>query len=174
MISSKHPAFAKLAAKLGRAQKELGEIENYLEEIKKPGHLVSEWARTSTLALAVHSVYNGIEDVMLSLANDVDGYVPTGESAHQDLLDQMSVAIERKRPAVVGPELYGLLVEVKGFRHVVRHRYGLELDPRKVDENVDRIRKAFPAFVQVLIHLERVMTAEQKDEAEPSGPSCSP
>ena len=32
-------------------------------------------------------VINGIEDVMLNLANDIDGYVPTGESAHQDTKD---------------------------------------------------------------------------------------
>jgi hypothetical protein len=70
------------------------------------------------LALGVHNVYNGIEDVMLNLANDIDGYVPTGESAHQDLLDQMSAAIERKRPALLSSDLYGLLVELKGFRHV--------------------------------------------------------
>jgi hypothetical protein len=48
--------------------------------------------------LGIHNIYNGIEDVMLSLANDVDGYVPTGETAHQDPLDQMSAGIEGKRP----------------------------------------------------------------------------
>jgi HepT-like protein len=75
------------------------------------------------LALGVHNIYNGIEDVMLNLANDIDGYVPTGESAHQDLLNQVSAAIEGRRPAFLGSELCGLLVELKGFRPVVRHRY---------------------------------------------------
>jgi hypothetical protein len=92
---------------------------------------------------------------MLNLANDIDGYVPTGESAHQDLLDQMSAAIEGKRPAVLSPELYEILVELKGFRHVVRHRYGFDLDPRKIDENVARVRAAFPAFVSAVRDLER-------------------
>jgi hypothetical protein len=53
-------------------------------------------ARGSALALGVHNIYNGIEDVMLSIANDIDGYVPIGESAHQDLLDQMSAGIDGK------------------------------------------------------------------------------
>jgi hypothetical protein len=124
VISSKHPAFAKLATKLDRARQELVKIDDYLNSIKGSDRHVNQWARGSALALGVHNIYNGIEDVMLSLANDVDDYVPTGESAHQDLLDQMSAGIEGKRPALLDTELYGLLVELKGFRHDVRHRYG--------------------------------------------------
>lgn len=173
MISSKHPAFAKLSAKLDRARQELGKIEVYLASIKDSDQPLNEWARSSALALGVHNIYNGIEDVMLSLANDIDGYVPTGETAHQDLLDQMSAAIEGKRHAVLDPELYGLLVELKGFRHVVRHRYGFDLDPSKVNDNLARVRTAFPAFVQAVVDLERTMTAEETDE--PSGSShCQP
>jgi hypothetical protein len=163
VISSKHPAFAKLATKLNRAEQELGKIENFLESIKDSDRPINEWARGSALALGVHSIYNGIEDVMLNLANDIDGYVPSGESAHQDLLDQMSAAIEGKRPALLGSELYGLLVELKGFRHVVRHRYGFDLDLSKVDENLARVRLAFPAFVDAMAGLERWMTADKKE-----------
>ncbi len=94
--------------------------------------------------------------------------MPTGESAHQDLLDQMPAAIEGKRPALLRPEVYGLLVELKGFRHVVRHRYGFDLDPSKVDENLARMRAAFPAFVSAVGDLERALTAEEKDEDGPS------
>jgi hypothetical protein len=173
VISSKHPAFAKLATKLDRARQELVKIDDYLDSIKGSDHPVNQWARGSALALGIHNIYNGIEDVMLSLANDVDGYVPTGESAHQDLLDQMSAEIDGKRPALLDTELYGLLVELKGFRHVVRHRYGFDLDPLKVDENLVRVRTAFPAFVKTVSCLERKMTAEKKADEEPSGSSCT-
>jgi hypothetical protein len=148
-------------------------VDSYLESIEHSDQPVNEWARGSALALGVHNIYNGIEDVMLNLANDVDGYVPTGESAHQDLLDQMSAAISGKRPALLSSELYGLLVELKGFRHVVCHRYGFDLDLSKVDENLARVRMAFPAFVEAVAGLERLMTAE-KDDEEPSGPSGAP
>ncbi len=173
MISSKHPAFAKLATKLDRAKQELVKIDDYLDSIKNFDRPVNEWARGSALALGVHNIYNGIEDVMLSLANDIDGYVPTGESAHQDLLDQMTAVIDGKRPALLDPKLYDLLVELKGFRHVVRHRYGFDLDPNKVDQNLERMRVAFPAFVKAVRCLEHVMTAEKKVDEEPSGSSCA-
>jgi hypothetical protein len=162
VISSRYPAFAKLATKLERAGQELGKIDGYLDSIKDSDHSVNEWARGSALALGIHNIYNGIEDVMLSLANDIDRYVPAGESAHQDLLDQMSAKIDGKRPALLDSELHKLLVELKGFRHVVRHRYGFDLDLSKVDENLARARAAFPAFVKAVADLERAMTAESK------------
>ena len=173
MISSMHPAFAKLATKLDRAGQEQGKIDSYLESIKHSDRPVNEWACGSALALGIH-IYNSIEDVMLNLANDIDGYVPRGESAHQDLLDQMSAAIDGKRPALLSSELYSLLVELKGFRHVVGHRYGFDLDLSKVDENLARVRIAFPAFVEAVAGLERLMTAEKKDDEEPSRSSCAP
>lgn len=170
VISSKHPAFAKIATKLDRAGQELGKIDGYLDSIK--GSIpVNEWARGSALALGIHNIYNGIEDVMLNLANDIDGYVPTGESAHQDLLDQMSAAIEGKRPPILDSELYILLVELKGFRHVVRHRYGFDLDLSKVLENLVRARIALPAFIEAVSGLERAMTAETNDREEPPSPA---
>jgi hypothetical protein len=44
------------------------------------------------LALGVHNIYNGIEDVMLNLANDIDGDVPTGMRARQARYGSSSVS----------------------------------------------------------------------------------
>jgi hypothetical protein len=103
------------------------------------------------LALGIHNIYNRIEYVMLSLADHIDRYVPTGESAHQDLLDQMSSAIDGKRPALLDTELYGLLVEFKGFRHVVRHRYGFDLDLSKSRRKSREGTRGFPGVRQSCI-----------------------
>jgi hypothetical protein len=71
-------------------------------------------------------------------------------------------------------ELYALLVELKVFRNVVLHQHGFNLAHAKVDENLARVRTAFPAFVKAVAVLERTMTAEKKDEEKPSGSSCAP
>jgi uncharacterized protein YutE (UPF0331/DUF86 family) len=76
---------------------------------------------------------------------------------HQDILDQMSADVDGIRPALLDLELYEALTELKGFRHVVRHRYGLELKPVKVIENVELVRSAFPAFIRAVVELERRM-----------------
>lgn len=159
MIASRHPAFAKLAAKLDRAERELQQVERFVAE--NGNRLATgEWGALSAVSLGIHNVYNGIEDVLLSIANDVDGLVPHGPTLHQDLLDQMSVEIAGMRPPLINPNLYHELSELKGFRHLVRHRYGLDLDPERVSENVVRMRKTFPAFVAAIVEFERYLVSE--------------
>jgi hypothetical protein len=169
VIFSRLPAFAKLGPKLDRAARELGKVKA-LSAIPAPADEVGVWTRASALGLAVHNVYNGMEDVLFNLANDVDGSVPTGETSHQDLLDQMLVPIPGRRPAVLDAALYQDLVELKNFRHLIRHRYGFDLDLAKVMENVTRAVTVFPAFVEALRALERSLAAAPDPGVVPSKP----
>ena len=89
MISSKHPAFARP----GLTGPVKNSIDGYLHSIEDSNCPVNECARGSALAPCVHNICNRIEDVMRNLANDIDGHVPTAESAHQDLPNQTSAAI---------------------------------------------------------------------------------
>ncbi len=113
--------------------------------------------RMATVSAGIHSVYNGIEDMLLSLARDIDDAVPTGPSAHQDVLDQMAAEIAGTRPALLDLDLYEALTEIKGFRHLVRHRYGFDLKPEKVVENLALLRKTFPVFLAAVTALEKTM-----------------
>ena len=113
--------------------------------------------RMATVSAGIHSVYNGIEDMLLSLARDIDAAVPTGPSAHQDVLDQLAAEIAGTRPALLDLDLYEALTEIKGFRHLVRHRYGFDLKPEKVVENLALLRKTFPVFLAAVTALEKTM-----------------
>lgn len=110
--------------------------------------------------IGIHNVYNGIEDILLTIAKDVDDYTPTGGSAHQDILDQMAAEIASTRPAMLDRALYDGLFELKGFRHLVRHRYGIDLKPEKVIENLELLRTVFPAFVDAVTRLEQVLSED--------------
>jgi hypothetical protein len=165
MTPFRHPAFAKVWTKLERAASELQQIEDYAST--HAGELASgDWGAVNAVSLGIHDVYNGIEDVLLGLANDVDGFVPRGSALHQDIRDQMSAEVAGVRPALLEPELYRSLGELKGFRHVVRHRYGFDLDAGKVRENLDRLRRSLPAFVDAVKALEAGLT---RDDGGPSG-----
>jgi hypothetical protein len=142
MITSTHPAFARLGPKLERAQRELDQLTEFLRLYEAvPPELVSEWGRTTAAASAVHNAYNGIEDVL------------RGDSSHQDILDQMRVPLAELRPALLDDELYQVLTEVKGFRHLVRHRYGLDLDPVRTMESLGRMQTALPRFAAAVQEL---------------------
>jgi uncharacterized protein YutE (UPF0331/DUF86 family) len=69
----------------------------------------------------------------------------------------MAAEVAGTRPALLDTGLYEALVELKGFRHLVRHRYGFDLKPEKVIENLDLLQKVFPAFIEAVVELEKIM-----------------
>ena len=42
------------------------------------------------LGSVLHSFYNGLENIFEIIAKDIDGYIPTGNKSHQELLHQMA------------------------------------------------------------------------------------
>lgn len=78
----------------------------------------------------------------------------------------MAAPIPGLRPALLSADLHRDLTELKGFRHLVRHRYGIELSGSKVLENVERMQRAFPSFVDALLDLERDLTRYLGDADE--------
>jgi hypothetical protein len=83
---------------------------------------------------------------------------------HQDLLDQMVTGIGGTRPTVLDADLYESLSELKGFRHLVRHRYGFDLKPGKVRDNLERVAVALPAFIEAVCSVEQVLMEETPDK----------
>jgi hypothetical protein len=75
----------------------------------------------------LHNFYNGCENIFRAVARFFENDVGPG-SWHADLLKRMKLSIEGYRPAVIDEELYGLLEDFRGFRHVFRHSYSFELD----------------------------------------------
>ncbi len=158
MTSFSLPEFAKLSPRIARAERELAQMEQYYAS-HSAEVADGDWGAVAAVSSGIHNVYNGIEDILLSIARDVDDYVPTGGSAHQDILDQMAAEITGTRPALLDLELYDALFELKGFRHLVRHKYGFDLKPDKVATNLELLKSAFPAFIDAVIRLERAMTS---------------
>ncbi|WP_375455311.1 hypothetical protein [uncultured Methylobacterium sp.] len=160
MIASRQPVFAKLGPKLERAGRERANLDAFLARYDTlPADRATAWGRLTAIAAAVHNAYDGVEDVLLALANDVDGALPTGDTAHQDLLDQMRADIPGLRPAVLDDDLYIALTELKGFRHRVRHNYGFDLDAARTEQNRMLVQATFPKFVDAIRTLERLLTA---------------
>ncbi|MEX2534769.1 MAG: hypothetical protein WD273_04135 [Trueperaceae bacterium] len=75
----------------------------------------------------MHSFYNGCENIFRSIASFFENELEP-DSWHSDLLRRMKLEIPGYRPAVINDELYLLLEDFRGFRHVFRHSYTFELD----------------------------------------------
>lgn len=167
MTSFSLPIFSRLSPKITRAERELEQMLGYYES-HAAAVADGDWGAMSAVSSGIHNVYNGIEDILFSLARDVDDSVPSGASAHQDVLDQMAADVIGTRPALLNLELHESLTELKGFRHLARHKYGFDLKPDKVIDNLKLLQTAFPSFIDAVNVLERAMR-EGDDGSLPGG-----
>ncbi len=153
---ARSPVFALAESKLSRAKAEMTRLGDYLEAYDR-SDLRNAWSRTATIAYAIHGVYNGMEDVMTDIARMIDAAVPQGPTSHQTLLDQMRVGLEGIRPPLLDEALYTDLIELKAFRHVVRHQYGIDLKAAKVEANLRLAGNVVERFDRAVAQLNRAL-----------------
>ena len=78
----------------------------------------------------LHSFYNGSENIFTSIGRFFENDLAP-DSWHADLLKRMKLTVPGYRPAVIDEELYRLLNDFRGFRHIFRHSYTFDLDWEK-------------------------------------------
>jgi hypothetical protein len=89
----------------------------------------------AALASVLHSFYNGLENIFLSIAKGIDQNVPSGAQWHRDLLNQMTEATSSRGPVLAG-DTGRRLASYLGFRHFYRHSYSFFLDWEEVERLV--------------------------------------
>jgi len=85
----------------------------------------------------LHNLYGACEQLMAVVAACFENHV-LSERYHTDLLRRMRVEIEGVRPALLSPETFGLLDELRRFRHLFRHAYGVRLDGARLADLADK------------------------------------
>lgn len=151
-----HPLFARLDRQLELVRRELGNVEQsdarfarlkkLARERRIAADLYHEWSHNASLADGVAAIYTGLESILESIAAEIDRYAPRGDASHADLVDGMAVAVEGVRPAVLGASTRRLMHAARKFRHVVRHKYALELRHPELAQNYRLARRLVPAF----------------------------
>jgi hypothetical protein len=112
----------------------------------------------------LHNFYNGCENIFRRIAAFFENDIGAG-SWHADLLRRMRLTIDGYRPAVIDDELYRLLEDFRGFRHVFRNAYSFELDWERERLVASRFERATALLrVQVTAFLARL------DELDPPEP----
>lgn len=110
---------------------EIGQIDQLLVAYADLFDIVYQRApdmiEIAALASVLHSFYNGLENVFLSIAKGIDQKVPTGSQWHRDLLLQMTQRTVNRGP-VISTELAQKLADYLGFRHFYRHTYSFFLE----------------------------------------------
>lgn len=139
---------------------EIGQIdellESYSELLKRTQTETPNLVEITALASVLHSFYNGLENIFLTVAKKIDQKVPKTTQWHRDLLTQMTKTTS-KRGQVLTTDTANGLADYLGFRHFYRHSYSffLEWDELNklvgpLDETWKRVKKELQVFLEGL------------------------
>jgi hypothetical protein len=110
----------------------------------------------TAMASVLHSFYNGLENIFLSITKGLDQEVPAGAQWHRDLLVQMTHETVN-RSSVISAELAQKLADYLGFRHFYRHSYSFFLEWGELEKLVtplpevwDQAKKELSEFLDSL------------------------
>jgi hypothetical protein len=156
-MTPRDPAITRLLVRLDEAGEEIARAKEAFENPNSNDLAWADWARTVAIAQTICNVYNWIEDVIASIAANIDGDVPKGENWHRELLDQMTAPLADVRPSVIDAKLRMELDELRRFRHVVRHGYGARLDKRRVEEHFLGLLAAHAGLIEALRRLDEAI-----------------
>lgn len=123
--NSTDPLFIRIRTKISRIDRELmlaqQDVDGAGDGLPGRDRLLAR-----SLGFALHNFYNGVEQILEEIAKEVDGARPSGDGMHSELLDQMAQPTAN-RPAMVPEESWEQFQDLRRFRHMFRHAYGVEL-----------------------------------------------
>lgn len=155
---------------LSQAEKEISLLDRTVDVIEK--RLKGLRSKTDSddfsayiesLALNLHSFYEGIEAIFDKVLEFTGEDKPSGHEWHLELIERMAMPIRQLRPEVISEQTVKHLDTYRAFRHKVRHIYGFMLVPEniitiaeKMKDNHEEFKRdfgKFMAFVEELIKL---------------------
>jgi len=105
-----------------------------MNAIRKNGDLDEIQARAA--ASSLHSVYSGIEKVILLVPKERGMPIPKGEAWHSQIL------AAARQNGIISHALEADLRNLMGFRHFYRHAYGFMLDTELLNPLLEGARAA--------------------------------
>lgn len=110
---------------------EITQVEQLLNSydllLKKCRTTEPDLIELTAAASVIHSFYNGVENIFLTIAKRIDEQTPLGLQWHRDLLKQMNSKVKNREYQVISESTLTQLIEYMGFRHFYRHSYSFVL-----------------------------------------------
>jgi hypothetical protein len=131
-------------------------IERDIEAIERLAEALIElpdnagYERCAGVAYALHNLYCALENSFEQLSRTFENHVVDREQWHRELMLKMFLAIPDVRPAALPDPLRPLLNELRSFRHLFRHSYDFQLDPRRLNTLTRAWHAGQPAVVAAL------------------------
>lgn len=109
----------------------------------------SSLGRHAAAAFEINRIYNILEKAFERLCETFENHLEKTGRYHEQLIERVCLDLRGIRPAFVPRDSIRAVRELKGFRHVFRHAYDMDLDPARVEEaagNASHCVARFPAW----------------------------
>lgn len=119
----------KLLILVNSIRHDLAAIAALYDELER--HPLTEDIQQETLivvAYYLHNMYSAFENIFQDIAALFENSVDEVGRWHAQLLERMRLDVMPLRPAVIDETAYDALDELRRFRHLFRHAYGVKLD----------------------------------------------
>jgi hypothetical protein len=137
-----HVELAALLSEIDEARHRMAALAEEIGNVDPGGDGDPSRAILALLAVDLHSWYSALESLLERILAAVDGSTPTGKALHAELLRQASRPLEGIRPAILAPQRFADIDELRKFRHFFRRAYALDL-------RHDKLRRSLEPFVHV-------------------------
>lgn len=142
------PNLILLEARIKKELLQLYRLEDELKVLVRTREPKLESFKLRAYASILHDFYSGIEKILISIAREIDNTVPRSEGWHRQLLEQMTLELPSRRPAVIGTKLSEKLKQYLSFRHRFRNLYGFELEWARMEELIKEMGTTLKEFAK--------------------------
>lgn len=88
--------------------------------------------RWAAAAFEINRIYNILEKAFERLCESFENHLQKTGRYHDTLIERVTLDLKGIRPAFLPADAVREVRELKGFRHLFRHAYDLDLDPVRV------------------------------------------
>lgn len=139
-------------------QRAVGILRDRLEE--------SSEGRWAAAAFEINRIYNILEKAFERLCESFENHLEKTGRYHDSLIERVTLELKGIRPAFLPSDAVRDVRELKGFRHLFRHAYDLDLDPVRVTaaaENAARCVEGFGDWCRLFLETVRNRYGDQLD-----------
>jgi hypothetical protein len=102
--------------------------------------------RWAAAAFEINRIYNILEKAFERLCETFENHLVKTGRYHDTLIERVTLDLKGIRPAFLPAEAIRDVRELKGFRHLFRHAYDLDLDPVRVTAAADNAARCVRSF----------------------------
>jgi hypothetical protein len=102
--------------------------------------------RWAAAAFEINRIYNILKKAFERLCETFENHLVKTGRYHDTLIERVTLDLKGIRPAFLPAEAIRDVRELKGFRHLFRHAYDLDLDPVRVTAAADNAARCVQSF----------------------------